>query len=254
MDLEKAELRRALYDFVEQALAAAGIKEEHLEQITDRGDGMLILIRPHDDVPKTVLLNKLIPELASLLAGYNSSSTRTDRPLRVRAVVHAGEVNYDGKGFFGGALDLAFRLLDSPQLKKLLKEAVGSPLILVVSQEIFSGTICQGHVDKDGYKLFVSERIAGRSHRGWVHIPIPYNVAQRDESSLGKLSDEPELKYRLSPYAAAFVTFNTDDFLDASSVAYDITVVHVVEGESARPGLRCSRTGACPSSFRWPRG
>ena len=172
-DSVKAELRRALYDFVDQALKAAGIKEEHLERFTDRGDGILVLIRPHDDVPKPILLNKLIPELTALLAEYNASPARSESRLRVRAVVHAGEVNYDGNGFFGGALDVAFRLLDSPRLKKVLKETAASPLVLVVSQEIFLGTVCQGHVDKEAYKPFVSKRIAGRSHRGWVHIPIP---------------------------------------------------------------------------------
>jgi hypothetical protein len=171
-DLVKAELRRALYDFMDQALKAASITEEHLEHFTDRGDGVLILIRPHDEVPKTVLLNLLIPELTVLLAEYNTSLARPEDRLRVRAVVHAGEVNYDGRGFFGGALDVAFRLLDSPQLKKALKETAASPLVLVVSQEIFSGTVCQGHVDREAYKPFVSRRIAGRSHRGWVHIPI----------------------------------------------------------------------------------
>lgn len=183
-DLVKAELRRALYEFVDQALRAAGIKTEHLEQITDRGDGVLILIRPHDDVPKTVLLNQLIPELTALLADYNATRARPEDRLRVRAVVHAGEVNYDGKGFFGGALDVAFRLLDSPRLKKRLKEAAAHPLVLVISQEIYSGTVCQALGDREAYEPFVSRRIAGRPHRGWVHIPAPHSEGPQSDPSL----------------------------------------------------------------------
>jgi GTP diphosphokinase / guanosine-3',5'-bis(diphosphate) 3'-diphosphatase len=33
---------------------------------------------------------------------------------RLRVVLHAGEVHYDGNGCFGEALDIAFRLLDAP--------------------------------------------------------------------------------------------------------------------------------------------
>jgi hypothetical protein len=51
----KGELRRIMYDLLGRALEAAAINEDHLEQLTDRGDGVLVLIRPHDDVPKTVL-------------------------------------------------------------------------------------------------------------------------------------------------------------------------------------------------------
>jgi len=182
-DLVKAELRRALYDFVDQALKAAGIREQHREPMIDRGDGMLILIRPDDDVPKTVLLNRLIPELTELLAEFNAPRDRAAGLLRVRAVVHAGEVNHDGKGFFGRALDVAFRLLDSPRLKKLLKETT-SPLILVVSQDIFSGTVCEGLDDREAYQPFVSRLIAGRSYRGWVRIPAPRGHDPENKSSL----------------------------------------------------------------------
>ena len=55
----KGELRRVLYQLMDSALAATEITGKHLEQPVDRGDGMLILIRPHDDVPKTALLGRL---------------------------------------------------------------------------------------------------------------------------------------------------------------------------------------------------
>ena len=88
----KGELRRILYDLVDRALQMAGITVEHLEQLTDRGDGVLILIRPHDDVPKTVLLGRFIPFLATLLTDYNATVTLPPLRLRLRAVVHADGV------------------------------------------------------------------------------------------------------------------------------------------------------------------
>src|SRR4030081_3765709 len=120
----KGELRRILYAVVDRALRAAGIAAGHLEHLTDRGDGVLILIRPHDDVPKTVLLGRLIPALTALLTEHNTAVTEPALQLRLRAVVHAGEVHDDGRGFYGEDLDVAFRLMDSPAVKKALKKAV----------------------------------------------------------------------------------------------------------------------------------
>ena len=39
---------------------------------------MLILIRPHDDVPKTALLGRLIPTLTALLAEHNATAAEPE--------------------------------------------------------------------------------------------------------------------------------------------------------------------------------
>ena len=169
----KGELRRILYDLLERALEAAGISEEHLEPLTDRGDGVLVLIRPHDEVPKTVLFSRLMPMLTALLLEYNAAVTHQALSLRLRAVVHAGEVHYDGRGFFGEDLDVAIRLLDSRPVKRALRDAVASPLVLVVSEEIFSGVVRQGYVDGGPYEQRVRVRVGSRQRRGWVNIPVP---------------------------------------------------------------------------------
>ena len=143
----KGELRRNLYRLLGQALGAAGITAKHLEPHTDRGDGVLILIRPYDEVPKTLVLGRLVPILTALLIKHNASVTRPEMRLRLRAVVHAGEVHEDGRGFYGDDIDVACRLLDTPKLKRALREAAASPLVLVVSEEIFTGIIQQGYFD-----------------------------------------------------------------------------------------------------------
>jgi len=167
----KGELRRTLYDLLNQALSGAGIGDKDLERPTDRGDGVLILIRPHDDVPKTVVLGKLIPMLTALLTDHNASVTSPELRLRLRAVVHAGEIHQDGRGFYGDDLDAAFRMLDSPALKKALKDAAVSPLALVVSDEIFNGIIQHGYFNEGPYQPLVRVRVGNRQRRGWIHIP-----------------------------------------------------------------------------------
>jgi hypothetical protein len=171
-NLVKGALRRAMYDLLGRALEAASISDNLLEPLTDRGDGVLLLIRPHDDVPKTALLDRLIPLMTRLLSEYNSGVAEPALRMRLRAVVHAGEVHSDDRGFYGEAIDVAIRLLDSASVKKALKQAE-SPLVLVVSDEIYCGIIAHGYVDAGTYCPLVRVRVADKQHRGWVHIPDP---------------------------------------------------------------------------------
>ncbi|HEV2931524.1 MAG TPA: hypothetical protein VGY96_00170 [Streptosporangiaceae bacterium] len=169
----KGKIRRVLYDLLEQALKAAGIGPRHLEELADRGDGVLILIRPYDDVPKTILFGRLIPALAGLLAEHNASVAEPELRLRLRAVVHAGEVHDDGRGFYGDDIDVAFRLLNSPAVKRALKEAPAAPLVLVTSEEMWDGIVRHGYVDDGPYQQRVQVRVGERRRRGRVHIPVP---------------------------------------------------------------------------------
>ena len=147
----KEELREEVYRLVVEALCVTGIDSRHYDPFTDRGDGVLVLLRPADELPKPLLLSRLIPTLAGLLAAYNSSISPADQPrmLRLRAVIHAGEVHYDGKGFFGEDLDVAFRLLDAPRFKAHLKSAT-VPLALVASDYIYQSIIRHGYDGIDG--------------------------------------------------------------------------------------------------------
>lgn len=124
-DPVKAELRVMLYELFEAALRSAGIDAQDRDEFNDLGDGLLAII--HSGGP----VGRVMPQLERLLRGYNAGA-RAERQLRVRAVVHAGLVNYDGHGCYGQALDTAFRLLDAPEAKRALRDAPG-PLVVVTS-------------------------------------------------------------------------------------------------------------------------
>jgi hypothetical protein len=160
----KAHLRQAMYTSLEQSLRTGGISEDHRDAFIDLGDGALILIRPVDEVPKTLVLGTVIPALAGLLAAHSP-----DRRLRLRVVLHAGEVHYDGRGYFGEALDIAFRLLDAPGAKHYF-HTVSAPVILVVSDHIHDSIVRHGYedIDEDAFRPRVHVRVAGRHHTGWV--------------------------------------------------------------------------------------
>jgi hypothetical protein len=167
----KGELRRIMYHLLERALDAAAITDNHLEELTDRGDGIMLLVRPDDEVPKSILLGRLIPLLTQFLIEYNSGVTQPTLRIRLRTVMHAGEVHVDSRGFYGEAIDIAIRLLDSAPVKRALKQAA-SPLVLVVSEEIYSGIIVHGYVDGGTY-LPVRVRVADKQRRGWLYAPDP---------------------------------------------------------------------------------
>jgi class 3 adenylate cyclase len=125
-DAVKAELRVMLYELFEAALRSAGIEARDRDEFSDLGDGLLALI--HSGGP----VSRVMPRFDRLLRSYNTGA-RPERQLRVRAVVHAGPVNYDGHGCYGRSLDTAFRLLDAPEAKRALRDAPG-PLVVVTSE------------------------------------------------------------------------------------------------------------------------
>jgi hypothetical protein len=175
LDPVKAELRGLIYEMFDGALRLAGIHRRYRDRFIDRGDGILALIRPVDQVPKAVLLNRAIPAFSRLLADHNASlprSSRTQRQLRVRVVVHAGEVHYDANGCFGEALDVAFRLLDAGRVKNMLRDTAGS-LVLVVSDDIYSSVVRHGYegIDQRSFHPLVRVIVAGNRHSGWIHLP-----------------------------------------------------------------------------------
>jgi hypothetical protein len=180
-DPVKAELRAILYELFDAALRSAGIYPRHRDRFIDRGDGLLALIRPVDQVPKALLLNRVIPAFTRLLTAYNASlppQNRPQRQVRVRVVCHAGEVHYDPDGCYGEALDIAFRLLDAPAVKRALK-AAHDPLVLVVSGEVYGSVVRHGYdgIDCGAFHRLVSRQVAGSRYPGWVQVPRAAAIA-----------------------------------------------------------------------------
>ncbi len=181
----KAELRSKIYELFEAALCKAGISTSHRDRFVDRGDGILALIHPVDQAPKALLLNRAVPVLARLLADYNAGLPRfshPDRQLRIRVVMHAGEVHYDANGCFGEALDVAFRLLDAVRVKRVLRETA-DPLVLVISGDIYNSVVRHGYdgIDQLAFHPLVRVQVAGKRFPGWIRFSgqvTDYNVAQ----------------------------------------------------------------------------
>jgi class 3 adenylate cyclase len=168
----KARYRQAMYDLFEAALEASGIARHYRDPMIDTGDGILVLIRPVDQAPKTVLLTTFVPTLTVLLSRHNTE--RPEHQLRMRVAVHAGDVHYDTRGCFGEALDITFRLLDAPEVKGRLSKTAG-PLVLVVSDDIYRTLIRHQYdgIDDRAFEPIVRVQVGTHRHRGWIHVPSP---------------------------------------------------------------------------------
>jgi class 3 adenylate cyclase len=169
-------LRREVYRVLDEAMEYAGIDSRHLDPFEDRGDGVLALIHPADEVPKTLLLGAFVPAVVRLLREYNAGLRPWEIAgglgLRLRVALHAGEVHFDGKGFFGEEVDVACRLLDAPRFKKCLAETA-APLVLVVSEDLYWSIVRHDYAGIHGadFHPLVRLKVSGRSRRGYVHLP-----------------------------------------------------------------------------------
>lgn len=181
----KARMRDAMYALITETFARNEITPDDHDPFINSGDGVVALLRPADRVPKTVLLNSVVQTLSDLLEEHNR--VRPADRLRLRAVLHAGEVHYDIRGPFGETLDVAFRLLDSPVTKRALRRTPG-PLVLAVSEHIYQSVVRHQYdgIDPLTFTAFMTKRNTSTWDSGWIHVP-----GQVDHSFIADLAGRP---------------------------------------------------------------
>lgn len=135
---DRLTLRAGMYKAVRSSLVASGIRWKDCAT-TDCGDGVLVLVPAH--VPKVWLVTRLTRKLTDALRGHNGECESMTR-LRLRVAVHAGEVTQDSYGVCGSAINYAFRLIDSPDLKSTLS-ASSQDIAFIVSEWFYDEVVRQ---------------------------------------------------------------------------------------------------------------
>jgi AAA ATPase domain len=166
-DVDRLRMRAALYHLLERCLRRAGVQPAEYQR-SDQGDGVLVLLSP--EIPKTRVLPGLILRLAAGLDRYNRSASAASR-LRLRAVMHAGEIASDAHGHASKDLNLTFRLLDSDLLRDCLANAPTS-LVLLVSDSIHSDIVAQGYGGIDP-EAFQPVQVARKNIRARARLYLP---------------------------------------------------------------------------------
>lgn len=163
-NLVRGRLREALYRLLDGAIGCSGIVAQQYDQ-SDQGDGVLVLFRA--DVPKNRLLHPLITELIRRLARYNATAPDREQ-IRLRVVVHAGELLSDRHGYYGEDLDEAFGLVNSDSLRACLAASTG-PMVLLVTDPIYQGIVKHepAGVDSASYRQ-VTMFVKRRKIRAWL--------------------------------------------------------------------------------------
>ncbi|WP_447038108.1 hypothetical protein [Streptomyces sp. DSM 118878] len=164
-DSEQAVIHRMLYTVLHETLSAAAIEPTEYRS-EDRGDGVFVLIDP--SVPKPALLRSLLTATPEQLVSINRLAAEGAR-IRLRIVVHTGEVALDEYGAVGADLVHAFRLLEAPPLRKSLAES-SEPSVLCVSDAVYQGVVQHAHpgVRPEHFHPLEADSKEGRL-RGWYH-------------------------------------------------------------------------------------
>lgn len=124
-------LRRGLYGALRYALDAAGVPW-HSCRREDRGDGLLMLAAA--DVPKSAFADRVPGALVEALVRHNRTHPVEER-IRLRLVLHAGEVTYDDHGVTSSSITHTFRLLEANTVRATLTES--SAVLAVVGSAWF---------------------------------------------------------------------------------------------------------------------
>jgi tetratricopeptide (TPR) repeat protein len=172
---DRGTVRAAVYTAVREAFSRSGITwaDCHSE---DRGDGMLILVRP--EFPKSLLVTVFTHELAKLVAAHN----RTCGPraqMRLRLAVHAGEVHHDDHGVMGQCINLTSRLLNSDAARSALRDSPGV-LALIVSEWFFNEVVRNEPASSP--KRYRRVEVAAKKTRthAWVCLPDAATTSDGD--------------------------------------------------------------------------
>jgi hypothetical protein len=133
-DPEKKQVSDDLYEIVRESLAGSGIPEGAVRQ-EDRGDGIFLLIAA--DVSKRLLFHPFLGLVDAKLAARSVGQPT----LRLRLVIHHGEVNAGDRSASGRDVDTAFVLLDSTQLRDALRESRGGRIAMATTNELYQSLI-----------------------------------------------------------------------------------------------------------------
>lgn len=167
-DTIRVRLRTDLLEFLTAALSNTGIDRARYT-VHSTGDGWLITIDPV--VGKPLILETVVNRFAAGLRDHNGRSDMAGR-LRVRSVLHAGDLLVEADGHLtGDQLIFAFRLLDSQKLRVLLRQTSG-PLLVCVSDAVYKQVIAQRHEGLDP-AAYEAVRLECKNVRGlgWVRAP-----------------------------------------------------------------------------------
>lgn len=167
-DRRQSDIQHDLPRILAQAAHGAGLDRSGW-RIQAKGDEELAVAPLDGTEPRIV--DDYIRRIVSELRAYNRIRVRESH-IRVRAAVHHGPVEIADNGFAGRAVVTTCRLLNSAPVRTALNSAERADLVLVLSDEVYRGTVAGGHTtfDKDTFRKI---SVTGKELRtdAWLWVP-----------------------------------------------------------------------------------
>ncbi|QUQ68307.1 ATP-binding protein [Kutzneria sp. CA-103260] len=159
-------VREGVYRALQAAFAHADVPWADCDH-ADQGDGVFVLAPP--DIPKALFVESVPAMVATMLREHNAAHLTEER-IRLRMVVHAGEVTYDAHGLASNAVNHAFRLLDAGPVKTALAASPGV-LALIASSWFFDEVV--RHTTVVDAATFRPVRVVAKETNtvGWIALP-----------------------------------------------------------------------------------
>jgi hypothetical protein len=232
--LPRNDVRRVLREAVTDSLARNGIAWAGCS-VDDLGDGLTIAAPP--GTAKADLLNAVVHDLARRLRQHNYAEGPGSRKLiRVRAALHAGEVELSEDGLVTGRpLEVLARLLDAPELREALRAAPADvPLALIMSGPYYDDTVKYGSLsvlpeDFASHHVGVKEFEA----EAWLFVPAFAAHDHRANPIGGPVPTELEIDALAATAATTLVAaMATDSWAGLKKLIQ--ALFHRIGGERAR--------------------
>jgi hypothetical protein len=159
-------VRSGLYRALQQAFGHSGIPWARCRH-EDRGDGVLILAP--SEVPKGLFVESLPYRLVEALHEHNRMHALEER-IRLRMVLHAGEIHSDDHGVVGAAINLAFRLLEARPFKAALADSPGV-LAIITSSWFFEEVVRHSTASSPATYRPMRVTVKETTTVAWVSLP-----------------------------------------------------------------------------------
>jgi hypothetical protein len=126
---------------LESSLNPCGIPWDNCLVDDSKGDSFRVI--PPLGTTKDVLLEAVLNTLAWELRKHNhAEGPGSNRLIRLRVALNAGEINLAGDDADGRPLEVLARLLDAPRLRQALETAsADTPLALIMSEHYYEDTV-----------------------------------------------------------------------------------------------------------------
>jgi len=164
----RARLRERLHGLVDDALEHAAI-DLAVTRRSDVGDGIWLLVA--SEISTARLIHPRLTGLVYRLVVDNRQAPAAEH-MRLRLVVHAGEVLPDAHGETGASFIHAARLLDAEATRLVLKASGEAAAVLVASDVVHEGVVRHGYagIDPSAWQR-IEIHVKETSAPAWVHLP-----------------------------------------------------------------------------------